>query len=85
MRGWPWLEAPNNGYLVDDTIVIRYEIELVVTSGGALNRINKANPHSIDVSSFPTLGDQMNTLLSDEDFAARGAEGETHPVVFFNK
>lgn len=61
------LEGPNNGYLVDDTIVIRYEIELVVTSGGALNRINKPNPHTIDVSSCPTLGDQMATLLTDAD------------------
>lgn len=52
------LENPQHGYLVDDTIVIRYEIELVVTNGGALhNRNPKANPLlSIDVSSFPTLG-----------------------------
>lgn len=32
------LENPNNGYLVDDTIIIRYTIELVVSSGGALSR-----------------------------------------------
>ena len=31
------LENPNNGYLVNDTIVIRYTIELVVSSGGALS------------------------------------------------
>ena len=61
------LENPQNGYLVDDTIVIRYEIELVVTNGGALHRINKANPlMSIDVSSFPTLGDEVRKLLTDD-------------------
>ena len=52
---------------MDDTIVIRYEIELVVTNGGALHRINKANPlMSIDVSSFPTLGDEVRKLLTDD-------------------
>ena len=62
------LENPQHGYLVDDTIVIRYEIELVVTNGGALhNRNPKANPLlSIDVSSFPTLGDQVRKLLEDD-------------------
>ena len=61
------LENPQNGYLVDDTIVIRYEIELVVTNGGALHRINKANPlMSIDVSLFPTLGDEVRKLLTDD-------------------
>ena len=60
------LEAPNNGYLVDDTIVIRYEIELVVTSGGALNRQNKQNPACVDVDAFPTLGDQVRSMLTDD-------------------
>lgn len=32
------LENLNNGYLVNDTIVIRYTIELVVSTGGALTR-----------------------------------------------
>ena len=81
------LEAPTNGYLVDDTIVIRYEIELVVTSGGALNRITKSNPHSIDVTSFPTLGDQMRTLLTDDAdttdcvFEVEGERFEAHSLV----
>ena len=60
------LEAPNNGYLVDDTIVIRYKIELVVTSGGALNRQNKQNPACVDVDAFPTLGDQVRSMLTDD-------------------
>jgi speckle-type POZ protein len=60
------LEAPNNGYLVDDTIVIRYEIELVVTSGGALNRQNKQNPACVEVDAFPTLGDQVRSMMTDD-------------------
>ena len=38
------LESPNNGYLVADTIVIRYTIELVVSTGGALTRQAPAGP-----------------------------------------
>ena len=81
------LEAPNNGYLVDDTIVIRYEIELVVTSGGALNRANKQNPMSIDVSSFPTLGDQIKDLLTEDAdktdcvFEVEGVRFPAHSLV----
>ena len=51
------LEANNNGYLVNDTIVIRYTIELVVSSGGALsgNRTSAAvpRPPAIRVRSEP--------------------------------
>ena len=81
------LEAPNNGYLVDDTIVIRYEIELVVTSGGALNRANKQYPMSIDVSSFPTLGDQIKDLLTEDAdktdcvFEVEGVRFPAHSLV----
>jgi hypothetical protein len=32
------LENPENGYLLNDTIIIRYTIELVVSSGGALQK-----------------------------------------------
>ena len=31
------LENPQNGYMQNDTIIIRYTIELVVSSGGALS------------------------------------------------
>eukprot|EP00982_Pelagococcus_subviridis_P003259 24675-Pelagococcus_subviridis.AAC.1 len=78
------LEKPENGYLVDDTIVIRYEIELVVTSGGALNRPCKTSAlNSIDVRRFPTLGDQISTLLHDELDSADcvfEVEGERFPA-----
>ena len=47
------LENQQNGYLVDDTIIIRYTIELVVSSGGALSRAAGAaavpKPPSIQV------------------------------------
>lgn len=32
------LESPESGYLLNDTIIIRYTIELVVSSGGALQK-----------------------------------------------
>lgn len=76
------LEAPNSGYLVDDTIVIRYEIELVVTSGGALNRINKSNPLSIDISAFPTIGKNLAELINDDETSdcVFEVEGERFPA-----
>ena len=76
------LESPNNGYLKDDTIVIRYEIELVVTSGGALNRPKQLAP-AIDVGAFPTLGDQIRTLLTedaDKTDVVFEVEGERFPA-----
>ena len=76
------LESPNNGYLKDDTIVIRYEIELVVTSGGALNRPKQLSP-AIDVGAFPTLGDQIRSLLvedADKTDVIFEVEGERFPA-----
>ena len=76
------LESPNNGYLKDDTIVFRYEIELVVTSGGALNRPKQLAP-AIDVGAFPTLGDQIRTLLTedaDKTDVVFEVEGERFPA-----
>ena len=76
------LESPSNGYLKDDTIVFRYEIELVVTSGGALNRPKQLAP-AIDVGAFPTLGDQIRTLLTedaDKTDVVFEVEGERFPA-----
>jgi speckle-type POZ protein len=76
------LEAPDSGYLVNDVIRIRYEIELVATSGGALHP--PVELASIDVSSIPTLGDQMRALLllDDEDTTdcVFEVEGERFPA-----
>ena len=47
------LENPQNGFMANDTIVIRYTIELVVSSGGALSGhktpANLAKPSVIQV------------------------------------
>lgn len=43
------LENPANGYLLNDTIVIRYTIELVVSSGGALTRAGQPIPRAPSV------------------------------------
>ena len=67
---------------MDDTIVFRYEIELVVTSGGALNRPKQLAP-AIDVGAFPTLGDQIRTLLTedaDKTDVVFEVEGERFPA-----
>ena len=75
------LEASGSGYLVDDVVVIRYEIELVVTSGGALNKSAKLLPAaSVNVPSYPTIGKHLVKLLYDPegDFdCAFRVEGET--------
>mmetsp|Transcript_6714 Transcript_6714/g.22026 ORF Transcript_6714/g.22026 Transcript_6714/m.22026 type:complete len:582 (-) Transcript_6714:1266-3011(-) len=61
------LEASGSGYLVNDVIVIRYEIELVVTSGGALNKNTKLIPSaSVNVPNYPTIGKNLIKLLYDE-------------------
>ena len=58
------LEQANGGYLVDDTIVIRYEIDLVVTSGGALNKSTKQmQPFTIDLQKQTKIGDHLVKLL----------------------
>lgn len=59
------LENPQNGFMANDTIVIRYTIELVVSSGGALSGHktpgNLAKPSVIQVNT--TL--QALCMLSD--------------------
>ena len=58
------LEAPNSGYLVDDTIVIRYEIDLVVTSGGALNKSSKqTQSFVVDIGKQMKMGEHLVKLL----------------------
>lgn len=60
------LENPQNGFMANDTIVIRYTIELVVSSGGALSAhktpSNLAKPSVIQVPP-PSLGHDMAQLL----------------------
>ena len=64
------LETSGSGYLVNDVVVIRYEIELVVTSGGALNKNTKLIPAaSVNVPQYPTIGKNLVNLLYDENGA----------------
>jgi len=68
------LESTNNGYLKDDTIVIRYAIELVVSSGGALSKPATAppgpapavSPSAISVPP-PSLGQNLAMLLEKSE------------------
>ena len=57
------LEASGSGYLVDDVVVIRYEIELVVTSGGALNKSAKLLPAaSVNVPMSEYITPQLDRI-----------------------
>jgi len=74
------LENPDNGYLKDDTIIIRYAIELVVSSGGALSR----NSHSLS-SSGPAVSGSAITVpppALGKDMADLLEQGEGADVVF---
>jgi speckle-type POZ protein len=57
------LEDPARGFLKDDTIVIKYTIELVVSSGGALSRSN--NPSKAEPIKVPptTIGKDLADLF----------------------
>lgn len=74
------LEDPSRGYLVNDTIVIKYTIELVVSSGGALSR----NSASVAVKELikvppPTLGKDLVDLFysgSGTDYVIAVADEE---------
>ncbi|KAJ9531532.1 hypothetical protein V8C86DRAFT_2577159 [Haematococcus lacustris] len=65
------LEEPARGFLVNDTIIIKYIIELVVSSGGALSRSTQpAGPRSdlIRVPS-PNISADLAHLLASGDNA----------------
>lgn len=85
------LEDPNRGLLVNDTIVIRYQIELVVSTGGALSRHGAGKhgqhqlPSSISVPP-PSLGRDLAGLLdatvgSDVTFDVDGEQMCAHKIV----
>ena len=81
------LENPDNGYLVNDTIVIRYKIELVVTVGGALNRSPEALALPAEVPEPPTsLGRDILALLDsgaglDVAFSVDGQVYNAHRLI----
>jgi hypothetical protein len=57
------LEDPARGYLRDDTIIIKYTIELVVTTGGALSRNQHPNKGDLIKMPLPTLGRDLGELF----------------------
>jgi len=63
------LEDPARGLLVNDTIVIKYQIELVVSSGGALQRGGDRNRYTHPQIAVPpvSLGKDLGTLLEDSE------------------
>lgn len=82
------LEDLTKGYLVNDTIVIKYTIELVVSSGGALSRGGSSVPAKKELVKVPApnLGENLEKLLSSgqhSDFTIvveeDAVEGEGEP------
>jgi speckle-type POZ protein len=82
------LEDPARGYLLNDTLVIHYTIELVVSSGGALSR-NMTGPSRSELIKIPPstigkeLGDMLQTghgsdctiVVEDEQVGGDGLQG----------
>ena len=82
------LENPAAGHLVNDTLVIRYTIELVVSHGGALARPPPPPRAPTIAVPPPTLGPDLGALLeagtgADVAFDVGGGEGplRAHRVV----
>jgi speckle-type POZ protein len=57
------LEDPARGYLANDTIIIKYTIELVVSTGGALSRNQHPNKGDLIRAPLPTLGRDLGELF----------------------
>ncbi|KAK9835467.1 hypothetical protein WJX74_000792 [Apatococcus lobatus] len=82
------LEHGQNGYIQNDTIVIRYTIELVVSTGGALSRTMAGpppRPNLIQVPD-PSLGRELSQLLesgagADVTFKVEDEELKAHRIV----
>eukprot|EP00887_Chlorella_sp_A99_P004903 scaffold4.g4903.t1 len=80
------LEDPQRGLLVSDTIVIRYQIELVVSTGGALSRAH-AGKQALQIAlPPPSLGPELGTLLesgagSDVTFRVEDESMGAHKII----
>ena len=81
------LEDPGRGLLVNDTIVIRYQIELVVSTGGALSKQTPVPKQSKAVFVPPqSLGTELLYLLEDKIgtdvcFDVDGELMEAHKII----
>lgn len=83
------MEDPAKGFLVDDTLIIKYSIELVVTSGGALNKCigtpSGVRSDLIQVPS-PRLGSDLVDLFltgrnSDVSIVAEDETFAVHKII----
>mmetsp|Transcript_4736 Transcript_4736/g.12432 ORF Transcript_4736/g.12432 Transcript_4736/m.12432 type:complete len:663 (+) Transcript_4736:275-2263(+) len=75
------LENQESGYLLDDRIIIRYKIELVVMSGGAFCRSEQEAQKTVEIPP-PTLNEDLGNLLrtgEGSDFSFK-VEGELMPA-----
>ncbi len=81
------LEDPGRGLLVDDTIVIRYQIELVVSTGGALSRQTQhPRPSKLVTVPPPNLGSNLlqlfeGKLSTDVVFNVDGTQIPAHKII----
>jgi speckle-type POZ protein len=80
------LEDPGRGLLVNDTIVIRYQIELVVSTGGALSRHSQAKQLPTIVVPPASLGLDLASLLesgvgADVAFEVDGERMAAHKII----
>lgn len=83
------LEDPTKGFLANDTIVIRYTIELVVSSGGALSRNHGVPPKpALPLIPVPpsSLGRDLVKLLdqgssTDVTFMVEGEQFHAHRML----
>lgn len=82
------LEDPSRGFLQNDTIIIKYTIELVVSSGGALSRGGGMVPSKAELIKVPPpcLGADLAELYnsgSDSDctFMVEDEEFKVHKII----
>lgn len=81
------LEDPGRGLLVNDTIVIRYQIELVVSTGGALSRqTQNPKPSKLVSVPAPNLGIHLlqlfeGSLSPDITFDVDGTQVSAHKII----
>lgn len=80
------LENPDSGFLLNDTIKIKYKIELVVMSGGAFCRPEPEQPLPIVQIPEPRLSEDFAELLksgegSDFTFLVEGEEMPAHRLI----
>lgn len=79
------LEDPTKGYLLNDTIIIKYTIELVVSTGGALSRNTGSKTDLVKVPP-PSMGADLGKLLSsgtgvDYTFIVEEEEMKVHKII----